>query len=125
MKTVRKKKIDAKRAGRYYVDVSIGYRDIQKLVKQVGQPNRWHIEYGDYMQLKAWVNKYDPTWPKIGKFIECHTLFGIPLFKREYVEPNRLRLVNEFTEASLFVDFDVKHTDANRASDADRTPNRV
>jgi len=78
----------------------ISFLELKRLVTQIGRPNRWRIEYGDYPSLANWIRQHIHPWPT-GDGI---TLFGLPLYKRAYVKAGQIRVVNEITEVALTID---------------------
>jgi len=87
------------RAHKNYYPV-ITYSEMVQLIDRIGTSRRWRLEYNNYFEFSKWVRRHISDWPDSKGF----ELLGVSLYKREYVAPGFARLINEVTEAVLFID---------------------
>lgn len=105
MKTKHRKKLDArarKTPPRQHALVHISAREVRELINQVGKPNRWRIDYGSYESFALWVDRSIRKWSTTRP--PGFVFFKVPLYKRDCLKKHQIRLVNEITEAVLFID---------------------
>lgn len=80
------------------INITITFQEFKKLISQLG-PSKWRLEYSNWPDFRAWMHQHDNKWNPNPYF----EVYGVPIYKRDYLHTGMARLVNEINEASLSI----------------------